>query len=237
VRKARFDALTALWCCQEAVQRHPLRLPPWGRRPHRGRRHRAVRCAALILEPRPLLCLTECRRPYGRSLKVDLDGRTAAVRTRARRMRISMGQSRPNAPLRARVALRTVEKCAIVRLPDAALQADGTVCVCADEIFAAMAVSAAALPRCRPCSHHHHRPRSPRRLSPGRGRRLFSSARPVGSPADEKLQSGCANSSCLQSLQQMRVVPPYWAHSKVPMVLLLRAQPNFMTGGPFFPCL
>jgi hypothetical protein len=180
VRKARFDALTALWCCHEAVQRHPLRLPPWGRRPYRGRRHRAVRCATPSLEPRPLLCLAECRRPYGRSLKVDLDGRTAAVRTRARRMRIPMGPCRPNAPWRARVALRTVEQCAIVRLPDAALQADGTVCMCAGEIFAAMAVSAAALPRCRPCSHHHHRPRSPRRLSPRRGH--FFRALPVGSP-------------------------------------------------------
>jgi hypothetical protein len=38
-------ALMALWCCHEAIQQHLLRLPRRGRRPYRGRRHRAVSCA------------------------------------------------------------------------------------------------------------------------------------------------------------------------------------------------
>jgi hypothetical protein len=41
----RFDAQAALWYRHEVAQRHPLSLPPRGRRPYRGRRHRAVRCA------------------------------------------------------------------------------------------------------------------------------------------------------------------------------------------------
>ena len=139
--------------CRKAVQRHLLRPPPRGRRPYRGRRHRAARCAAPSLEPRPLLCLTACRRPYGRSLKVDLDGKTATVRTRARRMRMPTAPCRPNAPLRARAALHVVEQCANDRVRDAALHADGIVSVCTGEMFIVLAISVAALPRHRP--HYH----------------------------------------------------------------------------------
>ena len=169
-----------MWCCRKAVQRHLLRPPPRGRRPYRGRRHRAARCAAPSLEPRPLLCLTACRRPYGRSLKVDLDGKTATVRTRARRMRMPTAPCRPNAPLRARAALHVVEQCANDRVRDAALHADGIVSVCTGEMFIVLAISVAALPRHRPHYHHHYQFRSLRCHTHLRGR--FFLALPVGSP-------------------------------------------------------
>ena len=208
--------------------------PPRGRRLYCGQRHRELRCAAPSLKSRPLLCLTVCRRPYGRHLKVDLDGKSAAVCTRARRMRISMDPCRPNAPLRARVALRTVEQCAIVRLPDAAMQADGTVCVRAGGYSPPWRFLPPQFRADGPTSTTTtaHALSAAFRPAVGAFFARCPSARRAP-PADEKLLPARANCSCLQSLQQMRVVPPYWAHSKVPTVLLLRAQPNFMTGSLF----
>ena len=116
----------------------------------------------------------------GRSLKVDLDGKTATVRTRARRMRMPTAPCRPNAPLRARAALHVVEQCANDRVRDAALHADGIVSVCTGEMFIVLAISVAALPRHRPHYHHHYQFRSLRCHTHLRGR--FFLALPVGSP-------------------------------------------------------